>query len=176
MVHTVAEESQTTEIGGADMKAIRFIAPLALGVFFPAAVLAEVPPIFIVPLQGQDEPTINQDKSECEMWTYEQIGFPEGYVPPENAGEGSVAKSAAIGTVAGAAVGAGAGAIGGRPGVGAAAGAGAGLIGGLVIGSKKKKKAQEEAEAEYQTKVVDYNNHYTRAMTACLTARGYQVS
>ena len=156
------------------MKLTRLIAPLALSAFFPAAVLAETPPIFIVPLQGQDEAKINQDKAECEMWTYEQIGFPEGYVPPENT-DGKVAKNAAIGTVGGAAIGAGAGAIGGRPGVGAAAGAGAGLIAGLAIGSSKKKKAKEAEEARL-AEIAAYNGNYTRAMTACLTSRGYQVS
>jgi hypothetical protein len=162
------------KIEGVAMRMIRFIAPLALSAFIPAALAQEAPPIFIVPLQGQDEAQINQDKAACEMWTYEQIGFPEGYVPPENT-DGKVAKNAAIGTVGGAAIGAGAGAIGGKPGVGAAAGAGAGLIAGLVIGSKKKKKAKEEAAAQ-QAEITAYNDNYRRAMTACLSARGYQVS
>lgn len=158
------------------MKISRFAAPLAGTAFLFSVTLshAQTPPIFITPLNGQDQTTTNKDKAECEMWTYEQIGFPQGYVPPENT-DGKVAETAAIGTVSGAAIGAGAGAIGGKPGVGAAAGAGAGLISGVIIGSKKKKKVKAEAAAQ-QAEIDAYNSNYTRAITSCMSARGYQVS
>jgi len=159
------------------MKKSRFILPLLAGAMFAGPVLAEdIQQVFIYPNEDQTQEQLDIDKAECEMWTFEQIGFPEGYVEDEDAGKGKVTKNALIGTVAGAGIGAGAGAVAGKPGKGAAAGAAAGLIGGLIIGSKKKKKAKEEAKEEYEEANAQYNDNYKRAMTACMTARGYTVS
>lgn len=158
------------------MKKPLLILPLATSFVFSQIAVAQVDPVFVYPEEGQTQEQIDQDTAECEMWTFEQIGFPPGYVPPEDAGKGKTTKNAAIGTVAGAGIGAAAGAAGGKPGKGAAVGAAAGLIGGLIIGSKKKKKAEEEAAAEAATVNEGYNDNYHRAMTACLTARGYTVS
>lgn len=158
------------------MKKRLLILPLAVSFVLPQIGLAQIEPIFIYPQEDQTQEQIDRDKAECEMWTFEQIGFPPGYVDPDNAGKGKTAKTAVIGTVAGAGIGAAAGAIGGKPGKGAAAGAAAGLIGGLIVGSKKKKKAKEEAAAQQGAIHEGYNNNYHRAMGACLTARGYNVS
>ncbi len=159
------------------MKTSRFILPLLAGAMFAGPALAQqIQPVFIYPNEEQTQEQLGKDKAECEMWTFEQIGFPAGYVAEEDAGKDKVKKHAAIGTLAGAGIGAAAGAAGGKPGKGAAVGAAAGLIGGLIIGSKKKKKAREEA-AEDQTAIdVQYNDNYKRAMTACMTARGYTVN
>ena len=159
------------------MKTARFILPLLAGAMFAGPALAQqIQPVFIYPNQDQTQEQLNQDRAECEMWTFEQIGFPQGYVAGGDPGKGKTAKTAVIGTVAGAGIGAAAGAIGGKPGKGAAAGAAAGLIGGLIIGSKKKKKAREEAAEEAYAVDAQYNDNYRRAMTACMTARGYTVN
>ena len=159
------------------MKTARFILPLLASVMFAGQAGAQqIQPVFIYPNQDQTQEQLNQDRAECEMWTFEQIGFPQGYVAEGDPGKGRTAKTAVIGTVAGAGIGAAAGAIGGKPGKGAAAGAAAGLIGGLIIGSKKKKKAREEAAEEASAADAQYNDNYRRAMTACMTARGYTVN
>jgi len=159
------------------MKTARFILAMTASAFVLGPVYAQEPDqLFVYPKNDQTQEQMDQDFSECEMWTYEQIGFPEGYVADEDAGKGKVAKNAAIGTVAGAGVGAAAGAVAGKPGKGAAAGAGAGLVAGLIIGSKKKKKAKEEAAEQAAMVDEQYNENYRRAMTACMGARGYEVT
>lgn len=159
------------------MKTARYILALTAGVMFAGPVASqEIQPLFIYPDKEQTQEQLDQDHAECEMWTFEQIGFPQGYVASEDAGKNKVKKNAAIGTVAGAGIGAAAGAVGGKPGKGAAAGAAAGLIGGLIIGSKKKKKAREKAEEEATAVDSQYNDNYRRAMTACMGARGYTVN
>lgn len=159
------------------MKTSRIILPLAVSFLLPQLAAAQqIQPIFVYPEKGQSQDQLELDKSQCEMWTFEQIGFPAGYVAGGDPGKGKTSKNAAIGTVAGAGIGAAAGAIGGSPGKGAAAGAAAGLIGGLIIGSKKKKKAREQAAQEQAAVDAQYNDNYKRAMTVCLTARGYEVS
>lgn len=159
------------------MKTPRFIIPLVAASFLlPTVAAAQVDPIFVYPKEGQSEEQLNKDMAECEMWTFDQIGFPPGYVADEDAGKGKVSKNAAIGTVAGAGLGAAAGAAGGKPGKGAAVGAAAGLIGGLIVGSKKKAKAKEEAEGQSAAINAQYNDNYRRAMSACMTARGYTVN
>jgi len=159
------------------MKPKRYILPLMASAIFVTSTTAQtIDPIFIYPDEEQTQEQLDLDKAECEMWTFEQIGFPEGYVADEDAGKGKTSKNAAIGTVAGAGIGAAAGAAAGKPGKGAAAGAAAGLIGGLIVGSKKKKKAREEAEEQAAAVDGQYNDNYKRAMTACMTARGYTVN
>ena len=158
------------------MKKRYWILPLALSFVLPSAGLAQIDPVFVYPNEGQTEEQQNKDMAECEMWTFDQIGYPQGYVAPDDAGKGKVKKNAAIGTVAGAGIGAAAGAAGGKPGKGAAVGAAAGLVGGLLVGSKKKKKAKEEAAQQQAAADAHYNANYRRAMSACLTARGYTVS
>jgi len=159
------------------MKTARYILPLMASAMFATSTLAQqIDPIFIYPNEEQTQEQLDQDRAECEMWTFEQIGFPEGYVADEDAGKGKTAKNAAIGTVAGAGIGAAAGSVAGKPGKGAAAGAAAGLIGGLIVGSKKKKKAREEAAEEASAVDGQYNDNFKRAMTACMTARGYTIN
>jgi len=159
------------------MKTARFILALTAGVMFAGPVAPQdIHPLFIYPNEDQTQEQLDQDFAECEMWTFEQIGFPQGYVASEDAGKNKVKKNAAIGVVAGAGIGAAAGAIGGKPGKGAAAGAAAGLIGGLIIGSKKKKKAREAAAEEEAAFDSQYNDNYKRGMTACMGSRGYTIN
>lgn len=160
------------------MKTSRFILAITAGAFMMGPVNAQEPDqLFVYPKEGQSQELMDKDFAECELWTYEQIGFPQGYVADgEDPGKNKVKKNAAIGTVAGAGIGAAAGAAGGKPGKGAAAGAAAGLIGGLIIGSKKKKKAREEAKEEVAAIDAQYNENYRRAMTACMGARGYSIN
>lgn len=159
------------------MKTARYLLPFMASAMLAFPVTAQqVDQLYVYPKEGQTQEQLDQDMAECEMWTYEQIGFPEGYVADEDAGKGKVTKNAAIGTLAGAGVGAAAGSVAGKPGKGAAAGAGAGLVAGLIIGSKKKKKAKEEAEQQAVAVDSQYNENYRRAMTACMGARGYEVS
>lgn len=78
------------------MKTARYILPLLAGVMFASPGMAQqIDPLFVYPGEDQTEEQLNQDSAECEMWTFEQIGFPAGYVADEDAGKNKVKKNAA---------------------------------------------------------------------------------
>ena len=156
--------------------------------------------IFISSNEEQSEEQLNQDKAECEMWTFDQIGFPQVYVPVDDPGHGKVTVEVTNSAI----------------GVGTDKGLGAGngtftsaMHRGMEQGRRDKERRivqkalkhydenPEEAirtirpiDPELAMRLEDrlkanqrqaairdqYDENYYRAMTACMTARGYTVN
>lgn len=137
---------------------------------------------FFYPNQDQSQEQQDRDHFECHNWARDQSGFdpmqtPTTSTPPPQE------ESTGPGALGGAAVGAGAGAIGGaiggNVGRGAAIGAVAGgLLGGLRSRNQNNRNDQARQDwerqeaARYQRGRSDFN----RALTACMTSRGYTAS
>ncbi len=140
---------------------------VALGLATAAAAQQDV---YVYPADGQAPAQQALDEKECRQWATEQTGYDPYYsYAGQEDGKGKVAKNTAIGAAGGAAGGALLGEIiGSKPGIGALAG---GALGGL-LGNRKGKKSKQEVRNETAAHRIDY----TRALTACLEARGYSVS
>lgn len=140
-----------------------------VGFSLTTAVLAQQD-IFIYPSEGQTPEQQARDEGECRTWASQQTGYYPSYGSDEQtAGKGKVAKNTAIGAAGGAAGGAVLGeVIGDKAGIGALAG---GALGGI-LGNRKGQKSKAEAQAAAASRPAEYN----RALSACLTARGYSVS
>ena len=139
--------------------------------------------IFIYPSKGQSKEQQNMDRYQCHIWAAEQSGFDPSTagiaVPTEPSQQAK--KSNTLGSAfKGAALGAAVGAIAGKNvGEAAAIGAGAGVLGsGLKSrrNQKKQQKALQTEQAQAKAQLEAGNASYTRAITACLTGRGYTVS
>jgi hypothetical protein len=140
--------------------------------------------VYFYPMQGQSEGQQDRDRYDCHLWAVKQTDFdPTRYlaprevsavVPARNPGE-TVGGAAAIGAVLGAII-AGPGDVGKGAVVGAMAGA--------VAGSAAVAADQADADAanaaardnargsgRYQHEAAEYR----RAISACLTGRGYSV-
>ena len=159
-------------------------APRAYGPVAPAPVAVAPPPPnpMVYPAKGQSNEQMAQDRQACNQWAVQQSGF-DPY-NPANAPRTAVvtpAHAPGSGTAVGAIAGAVLGAVLSGPrdsGFGAVFG---GLTG-ASIGSSVDANAQWQANAEqsqinrseYQ-RVAAGNNAYTRALGACLEARGYTV-
>ncbi len=151
--------------------------------------------LFIYPSKGQTKEQLGRDRYECHTWAAQQTGFdpsnPQSAQPSAQATtpppqpeqrRGGLLRGAGRG----AAIGAVGGAIGGNAGKGAAIGAATGaLFGGF---RRRDQRRQEQyAQQQYQRRQQQMrqqqaqasNQHrsaYDRAMTACLTGRGYTVN
>jgi hypothetical protein len=139
--------------------------------------------IYFYPQQGQSEAQQDRDRYECFNWSVRQTGFDPSQrlaprelratvVPARPAGE-KIAAGAVLGAVLGATV-----AGHGDRGEGAAVGAVAGSIIGAASASNDQART-EQVERRYNNR--DYREYerqageYRRAMSACLTGRGYSV-
>jgi predicted lipid-binding transport protein (Tim44 family) len=124
--------------------------------------------LFIYPNMGQSPEQLSRDRDECHLWAVQQTGIdptrPQASAPPSRPLMGGVFGGAARG----AAVGVVGGAITGNAGTGAAVGA---ATGGLVGGMRQRGQAQANQAAQQQSAVASYN----RALSACLSGRGYTV-
>jgi hypothetical protein len=146
------------------------------------------PEVFAYPAQGQSDQQLDRDRYECHLWAVRESGFDPSRpgLPPQQRvrvvrepGPGPAAT-----TAAGAVTGAVLGAAVSRPweaGTGAAIGAVAGGVLGAAVGAEQEQRAREASEARQAaaqarsdgyTKRVD---DYRRAISACLTGRGYTV-
>lgn len=145
-----------------------FIALLVMG--FAASAVAQQ--LYIFPKNGQSAEQQAKDKQECESWARGQTGYDPAARPPAQsaAPQGGVVRGAARGAAVGAAV----GAIAGDAGKGAAMGAaGGGLMGGM---RRRDQQAQQGAEAQnWQSQQDAKAAENRRAMSACLTGKGYTV-
>jgi Sec-independent protein translocase protein TatA len=149
--------------------------------------------LFIYPKQGQTQDQLNRDKYECHTWSVQQSGFnpmnssaprASGGVaqPPAEAAQGGVVRGGARGALLGV-VG---GAIAGDAGKGAAIGAATGaLFGGMRRRDQRRRQdatqqqyqqQQMQAQQQQQQAAAQQRHGYNRAMTACLSARGYTVN
>ena len=128
---------------------------------------------FFYPTQGQTPQQQNADQGECHVWAVQQSGFDpsRAYAPQSSAPQQGGALS---GAGRGAALGAIGGAIGGSAGRGAAIGAG---VGGL-FGGMRQQDRNRQAQAQQQQQQAAYSQqqaNYSRALSACMSGRGYSV-
>jgi len=146
----------------------------------------QIAEVVAYPAQGQSEQQLDRDRYECHEWAVKQTGFDPSIpgVPPHQRLRvvqgpppgAAVAGGAVTGAVLGAAVSrpwqAGEGAL-----IGAVAGA---TIGAIAESSRAEAthqvEANEQARQAAQVSAQDQRAYaYRRAITACLTGRGYSV-
>ncbi len=137
--------------------------------------------LYVYPTQGQSQEQQQKDRFECHTWAVQQTGFdpsrpaqPTTPPPTAEAPRGGAFRGAARG----AAIGATAGAIGGSAGKGAARGAAVGgMVGGMRRHDQRRRQQQEQAnwQAQQQAAQAQGSAAYDRALSACLSGRGYTV-
>lgn len=152
----------------------------------PAPPAAAPTKVFFYPMQDQSAEQQDRDRYDCHVWAVKQTGFdPSQHIAPREVratvvparapGE-TIGAAAVVGAVIGAAI-AGPGDLG--------KGAVVGAVAGTAVGSAAAANAQAEADAanaatarrqvrgggKYEQEAADYR----RAMSACLTGRGYSV-
>jgi len=130
--------------------------------------------LYVYPQRGQSPQQQQKDQAECNGWAMQQSGYNPGMVagappPPPPPGGGAVG-----GAARGAAVGAVGGAIGGNAGKGAAIGAATGAVFGGMRRNAQNRAYQSEVAAQ-QSQVTAQQENFRRALTACLSGRGYTV-
>lgn len=148
----------------------------------PAPPEATHPALYFYPSQGQSAQRQDRDRFECYQWARQQTGTDPGMTPvsrpmaaPRPAPERG--PGAAVGAVTGAVVGA-AVTSPRHTGEGMVLGA---VIGGLIgaAGEQQRAQASEDRAAarsqRSQSRADDTLNGFRRAMSACMTARGYSV-
>jgi hypothetical protein len=130
--------------------------------------------LYIYPNKGQSPEQQSYDRYDCHLWAVQQTGVDptkaQASAPPPPPPQGGIFKGAARG----AAVGAVGGAIAGDAGTGAAVGA---ATGGLIGGVKQRGQAQQQqqAQANQAAQQQGASAAYNRALSACLSGRGYTV-
>jgi hypothetical protein len=143
------------------------------------------PKLFVYPANGQSTDQLDRDRYECHTWAVQQTGVDPSRPDAPSYARVVVAPAPGTGTVTGAIGGAILGSIIAGP---RAAGVGA-LFGGAtgaIVGSAADAQAQQQAQQEAQMSQQQINQQrasemagaqsYRRAVSACLTARGYTVS
>jgi hypothetical protein len=150
--------------------------------------------VYVYPAQGQSPEQLSRDRYECHVWAVKQSQFdPSAAVPAPSSAVGSsyiappptaLPADPLSGAAGGAALGALGGAIAGDAGTGAAVGAAVGAMVGLANESERvagENAARAEQHAAAQSAAATRNHYasrareYRRAVTACLTGRGYSV-
>jgi Glycine-zipper domain len=130
--------------------------------------------LYIYPNKGQSPEQESRDRYDCHTWAVQQTGVDptraQASAPPPPPPRGGVFKGAARG----AAVGAIGGAIAGDAGEGAAIGA---ATGGVIGGMRQRGQArsQQQAQANQDAQQQSAYAAYDRALSACLSGRGYTV-
>ncbi len=148
--------------------------------------------LFVYPAKGQTDERTARDRYECHLWAVKETDFdpslaqpdqpaPVAVVYPEHPEPGLTGPI--VGAAGGAAAGAAIGAVAGDPGKGAAIGAASGAIAGAVkeiVDAEHEERARREdaaaqavALASEQADADRLRSNYTRAISACLEARGY---
>jgi hypothetical protein len=143
------------------------------------------PKLFVYPANGQSADQLARDRYECHTWAVQQTGVDPSRPDAPSYARVVVAPAPGSGTVTGAIGGAILGSLIAGP---RAAGVGAlfGGVTGAAVGSAADAQAQQQAQ--YTQQQVNQQNQqqraadmagaqsYRRAVTACLTARGYTVN
>jgi len=151
----------------------------------PVRTVAVAPPpparLYVYPANGQSPDQLARDRYECHTWAVQQTG-----VDPSRPGAGAyervvVEPAPGSGTVTGLVGGAIVGSILAGPragGVGALIGGATGAIIGSSVDQQNQAQAQQtQAQINQQVATDRANaNAYRRAITSCLTGRGYTVS
>jgi hypothetical protein len=145
---------------------------VCLGVLaLTGAQAAELSDIVAVPAAGQSAEQARRDRYECHNWAIAQNGTVPSPGPTDEEAARERRASRVGKVITGAAVGAAAGGVirGARDyreaDDGALAGGVLGAIAGAVIGGKRDRERDDESF-----------NEYFRALDACMTARGYDVT
>jgi len=150
-----------------------------------ATALAKQLGLYVFPAKGQNTTQQATDEAACYNWAVQQTGI-NPMAPAPNADSAAKVEAAKmnaatqgaglVGGAKGAAAGTAIGAIAGNTGEGAAIGA---VLGGLA-GRRARKEAEQEAQVAgaqaAQNKEKQNMATFTRAMTACLTGKGYSVN
>jgi hypothetical protein len=143
---------------------------VALALTFTAA--AQQPIIY--PAKGQSPQQQQTDQAECQLWATQNTGIDpvalaQAPPPPSGStvGSGDRARGAARGALGGLAI----GAIAGDAGEGAAIGA----VVGTMAGGRKARQDQSAQQQQAQAQKQQQMDTWTRAVGACMTARGYTV-
>lgn len=140
--------------------------------------------VYVYPLRAQPAELQDRDRYECHNWAVQQTGFDPSapYVPPHLRVAVSSSPPSGAGIATGAVAGAVLGSAFSRPweaGRGAILGAIAGAAVGGIAESAAAQQAREQAEsnAEYAraAELEEQARSYVRALTACLSGRGYEV-
>lgn len=131
--------------------------------------------LYIYPNKGQSQEQQSRDRSECHLWAVQQTGYDPSktqatQAPPPSPSGGGAVKGAA----GGAALGAIGGAIAGDAGKGAAIGA---ATGGVFGGMRQRQhtRQHQQAQAQQAAQQSAAAGNYQRALSACLSGRGYTV-
>ena len=159
--------------------AIGSVAIFCLGALLQGIVHAQ--DLFVYPTKGQSAERQEKDKWECRSWATNQTKFdpyerPKASTPPPSrrAPQGSLLRGGARG----AALGAVGGAIAGNAGKGAAAGAAMGGMVSVIRRNDQLRSEQYEHQQWMQQEAAQYEQKrsaWTRALSACLSGRGYTV-
>lgn len=140
--------------------------------------------VFVYPRNAQSQDLQSRDRYECHNWAVQQTGFDPSApsLPPHLRVVVAEGPSPGAGLATGAAAGAVIGAVLSPPwqaGRGALLGAIAGAAFGGIAQSAAEQQAREEAQAnaEYAraAELEEQARRYVRALTACLSGRGYEV-
>ena len=130
--------------------------------------------LIIYPQKGQSEEQQSKDRFECHNFAVQQTGFDPTQVaaapPTQTTQQGGALRGAGRGAATGAVV----GAIAGDAGKGAAIGA----AGGGMVGGMRRRDAQRQAsqqQANTQAAAAERQATFNRAVSACLSGRGYSV-
>lgn len=129
---------------------------------------------FIYPSKGQTAQQQEKDKYDCYVWAKGQAGYDPMNPPQVSSGSTAGQPRAIRGAARGAAAGAAIGAIAGDAGKGAAIGAATGGIGRAARNANASQQQQAQAQQQ-QASIAQLSDGYSRAYSACLEGRGYQV-
>ncbi len=190
-----APASRRPDAGIAGLAALALVAALALSACAApqqrdVAQPAPPPPpstqVFFYPTRGQSAAQQDRDRYECYLWARQQTGFDPStpQLAPHQRVQVEPNPPAGHDTAAGAVTGALLGAVVAPPGR-TAEGAVTGAIVGTAIGAASDSSRQEQAErvqdrydqrdAKRMAKMEQQAAGYRRAMSACLSGRGYRV-
>jgi hypothetical protein len=132
-------------------------------------------PIFY-PAKGQSQQRQQSDLSACQGWAKQNTGIDPVAIAQQSGQPTAAPKQggALRGAAGGAALGAVGGAIGGDAGKGAAIGAGTGaVVGGVRQRRHNQAAAQQQQAGQQQTS--EQMATFNRAVSACMSGRGYTV-
>ncbi|WP_244816531.1 glycine zipper domain-containing protein [Caballeronia sp. Lep1P3] len=128
------------------------------------------------PARGQSQSQQSNDIGQCQQWAKQNTGIDPMTVaqqanqPPPQQAQGGRVRGAAGGAATGAAI----GAITGDAGKGAAAGA----VGGAMIGGARQRQQHRAQAAQQQANQQQTSQEiatFNRALSACMSGRGYTV-
>lgn len=135
------------------------------------------PPMYFYPELSQDEAKQDRDRFECYRWAVRETGFDPGMTPVREIPPPRAAVRDGADVVAGAATGAVVGAVAAGPRHGGE-GAIIGAIFGSLLGAAVQESRAQAAEAAYARRQAYTQvplDNFRRAMSACMTGRGYRV-